>query len=122
MNKRLRDSLLLGAVLGIFCIIGIGLRLGFEGNALFLFSAWYNRVILGLVIGLAAPLVFIKGSANRFIRGGVLGLLVSFAWFASTDFIDPLGFAAGIVYGVIIDALITNEAKTKIAKNDEKAN
>lgn len=113
MNKRFWLSILLGAVLGIFCIIGIGYRVGYQGNELFLLAAWYNRVIMGLVIGLSASIKLTKSKSNSFIRGAVLGLLVSFAWYLSTDFRDPMGFIAGIAYGIIIDAVVTRYLSKK---------
>ena len=81
------------------------LRLGFEGNELFLLANWYNRVIMGLVIGLAGGITVIKGKFNPLLRGLLLGLMVSLALFISTELRDPLGFMAGIAYGVIIDFL-----------------
>lgn len=109
MKKRLVISILLGAFLGIFCIIGIGSRFGFVGKELFLLSAWYNRVLMGLAIGLASPLVLFKNSLtlNSLVRGLLLGFLVSLAWFVDTGWVDPLGFLAGLVYGVIIDVVAT---------------
>jgi Mg/Co/Ni transporter MgtE len=111
MKKRLIVSVLLGALLGIFCIIGIGFRLGFDGNGLFLFSAWYNRVLMGLLIGLAAPLVIVKNKYNPIVRGLLLGLIVSYSWYVASGNRDTAGFAAGIAYGVIIDWVATKYSK-----------
>ncbi|MBD3309999.1 hypothetical protein GF351_02160 [Candidatus Woesearchaeota archaeon] len=97
-----------GAILGIFCIMGVGYRIGYAGNELFLFATWFNRVLMGLVIGLAGSLNIMRPAQrwlNPYIRGAALGLIVSFAFFASTGFLDTTGFYAGIVYGVIIDAV-----------------
>jgi len=102
-KKRLQISLLAGAVLGIFCIIGMGLRLGFANNELFLLAAWYNRVIMGLVIGLVGGISIIKGKSNPLARGLGFGLMISLAFHLSTGLRDPIGFGAGIVYGPIID-------------------
>jgi hypothetical protein len=77
--------------------------MGFSGNEIFLLATWYNRVIMGLLIGLAGGLVLINGKYNYLLRGLLLGLMVSLALFLSTEFGDPVGFIAGIVYGVIID-------------------
>lgn len=104
-EKRLRNALVLGGLLGIICILGIGLRLGFRGNELFLLANWYNRVIMGLVIGLGGAVTVIEGRFNTLVRGLLLGLIVSLALFLSTGLRDPLGFFAGIVYGAIIDYL-----------------
>jgi hypothetical protein len=107
MKKRLIISVILGATLGIFCIIGIGFRLGYAGNELFLFSAWYNRVVIGLLIGLATPLILIRGKWNPVVRGALLGLIVSYSWYVASGNRDTMGFLAGIAYGVIIDWVAT---------------
>ena len=107
MNKRLGIGILMGAFLGIFCIFGVGLRIGFEGNLLFLFSMWYNRVVMGLVIGLAGGLQFIDSKYNVYVRGFVLGLLVTAAITFTSEFRDWPSFFAGLAYGVIIDWFAT---------------
>jgi len=103
MSKRLTIAVLTGAGLGIFCIIGIGFRVGFTDNGLFLASAWFNRVIMGLMIGLAGGIKISGGKFNWLGRGALFGVLVSFAWFLDTGFRDFMGFLAGIGYGIIID-------------------
>lgn len=111
MKNRLFLAVLSGAILGIFCIIGIGFRFGFVGNEWFLFSAWYNRVIMGLLIGLAGSLVLIKSKYNPVVRGLILGFIVSYAWYLDTAFADPMGFLAGVVYGLIIDVVASRYSK-----------
>ena len=96
--KRLPFSIILGAVLGVLCIIGVGTRLGYEGNELFLFATWYNRVLMGVVIGLLP-----KTKSNVLIRGGLFGFLISLAFFLTSELRDLMGFFAGVAYGVIID-------------------
>lgn len=105
-DKRLFISITTGIFLGIFCVIGIGLRLGFDDNSVFLASAWFNRLIMGILIGLSGHIIFSK-KYNTLIRGIFFGSLTSFAWFLSTAFRDPLGFVAGIIYGIIIDHIAT---------------
>ena len=112
--KRLGIAILVGALLGILCIIGVGSRIpgGYLVNAIFLIGMWYNRVIMGLVIGLAGDLVIVRGAqgrrwANAVVRGLLFGLLVSSAIFLSTEFRDLLSFFAGIAYGLIIDLVAT---------------
>ncbi|MGA1795473.1 MAG: hypothetical protein ACMUIL_06375 [bacterium] len=103
-KKRLTISVVTGAVLGVICIIGGSVRAGgFAGRGLYLFAMWYNRVIMGLIIGLAGGWRIVNGSLNRYIRGALLGLLVSLAFFLSTGMRDIVAFFAGIVYGVIIE-------------------
>ncbi len=105
MNKRLIVGVLTGVFLGIFCIIGVSLRLGFFGNELFIIATYFNRLVMGLVIGLAAGWQISKGKNNVLLRGAILGLIISFSLYLATDFKDLPGFLAGIVYGIIIDSI-----------------
>ena len=57
LNKRLIISLITGALLGVICIIGGTVRAGgFIGNEFYIIGMWYNRIIIGLVLGLAVDL------------------------------------------------------------------
>ena len=104
MNKRLFTSLITGAFLGIICVIGGSIRArGLTGNEMYLAAMWYNRVIIGLIIGLAGSWQIIRGSLNRYVRGALLGLAVSTAFFLSTGMRDIIAFIAGIVYGIITE-------------------
>lgn len=100
MDKRLKKSLIGGALLGIICVVGAYVRSGFTASPGFVFSLWYNRVILGLAVGAPWPKV---GGIKRLLRGALLGLLVSFAFYSSTGFTDHISFIAGIIYGVILE-------------------
>ena len=102
MNRRLILGLLFGAVLGVVCIIGAQVRTGFTQEGWYLFAFWYNRVILGLMIGVLAPIPLNKA----IIRGIVLGTVISFAFYSATNFSDLIGFLAGVVYGVIIESAL----------------
>jgi hypothetical protein len=106
VKNRLNVSLISGAVLGIFCILGGSLRLGWQGNQLLLFSLWYNRLLMGLVIGLAGGLQLIDAKLNWLLRGAVLGLGVSAAYFLTAGAGDWVSFLAGLVYGVIIEFVL----------------
>jgi len=99
-----------GAILGILCIIGVGTSIGFSGNLVYLIGMWYNRVIMGLVIGFAGSWQFFKGKNNPLARGFVLGFVISLALFLSTELRDPVGFGAGIIYGIIIDYVASKYA------------
>lgn len=105
-SKRLTISLISGAVLGVFCILGGTVRLGWQGNQLLLFSLWYNRVVMGLVIGLAADLRLLKGELNWLVRGAALGLVVSAAYFLTAGAADWVSFLAGVVYGIIVEYVL----------------
>jgi len=93
-------SLTAGALLGVVCIVGASIRSGFGLDSIFLFAFWYNRLLMGFVIGLldGSP-----GMPGVLYRGALIGLLVSFAFYSSIGFGDPVGFIAGIIYGVIIE-------------------
>lgn len=106
MNKRMALSLVSGAILGIFCIIGASIRLGWQGNQLLIFALWYNRLVLGLLLGLAGSLVIVKYNWNWILRGSVLGLVVSGAYFLTSGAADWVSFVAGILYGVIIEFVL----------------
>jgi hypothetical protein len=104
MNRRLWVAVIAGAVLGVFCIVGASVRgTGGAEPGLYLAALWYNRVVMGLLIGLAGGLQLVDRSWNLYLRGGVLGLLVSLAFFLSSGAMDVVSFLAGIVYGVLID-------------------
>ena len=99
-TRRMTVCIITGALLGVICIIGAQLRSGFERDAVYLFSFWFNRLLMGLVIGLAWGKL---NTLQAIGRGAILGLLVSFAFYSATGFEDAIGFIAGIVYGVIIE-------------------
>ncbi|MGB9342640.1 hypothetical protein [Trichococcus sp.] len=100
LTNRMKISIVAGALLGVVCILGAQLRSGFEREVLYLFAFWYNRLLMGVVIGFAKETQELK---RALWRGAIIGLLVSFAFYSSTVFEDAVGFAAGIVYGVIIE-------------------
>ncbi|MBN1369705.1 MAG: hypothetical protein JW954_05670 [Dehalococcoidaceae bacterium] len=100
ISKRLLVCLVAGALLGVVCIIGAQVRSGFEKEAVYLFAFWYNRLIMGLAIGLAPAS---PDLGKVLVRGAVVGILVSFAFFVSTGLEDIIGLLVGIVYGMIIE-------------------
>lgn len=108
MNKRLMYGLILGAILGVFCILGASLRMPGELSTTYLFAFWFNRLLMGLVIGLFnRP----KSIQVGLIRGVLLGAFVSFAFYSATEFLDLMGFLAGIVYGIIIESVLFYQVK-----------
>ncbi len=100
MNKRMKKALVGGALLGIVCVVGAYVRSGFTASPVFVFSLWYNRVVIGLAVG--APWK-VADKRSVMLRGAVLGLVVSFAFYSSTGFQDPVSFVAGILYGVLLE-------------------
>jgi len=104
MDKRLKEALIGGALLGVVCVVGAYLRSGGSASPIFVFSLWYNRVIIGLAVG--APWQE-TSRTKAILRGALIGLAVSFAFFATSGFQDPISFAAGIVYGALIEVWLT---------------
>ena len=100
MDRRMKEALIGGALLGIICVVGAYIRSGLTASPVFVFSLWYNRVIIGLAVG--APWKE-SNRSKTLLRGAILGLLVSFAFYSSTGFEEPISFLAGIVYGVILE-------------------
>ena len=108
MKERMKKGLIGGALLGIVCVVGAYVRSGFTASPDFVFSLWYNRVIIGLVVG-APWAVTVRSKA--LLRGALLGLLVSFAFYSSTGFQDHVSFVAGILYGIILEAWLSSIKK-----------
>jgi hypothetical protein len=111
--KRVGFATLLGAILGVFCILGASGRIGgWTGNEILLIGLWYNRVIMGVIIGFAGDFHLIKNGnrskwLNTILRGIIFGILVSLQFYLTTSFLDLLSFLAGIGYGIVIDSLST---------------
>ena len=108
MTKRLKLALIGGALLGVVCVVGAYLRSGSSASPVFIFSLWYNRVIIGLAVGAPCKTT---SKTKALLRGAILGLMVSFAFYSATGFTDPISFIAGIVYGVILEAWLSQPEK-----------
>ena len=121
-TRRIIITVIVGALLGILCIIGVGSRIdGNYANVIYLTGVWYNRVIMGLMVGLAGGITLIKSDKpknypNAVVRGLLIGVVVSSATLLMvTDtagwIIDLLGWFAGVMYGLIIDVVATTLEK-----------
>jgi hypothetical protein len=110
-----------GAILGIFCIIGVNQRLPADPSpsaAIYLLGAWYNRLIMGIMIGLAGEIHFFKEKYRvweSIMRGLIIGALISVSFAFLQQELTLTYFFAGIAYGLIIDL-----ASTLIIKNIQK--
>jgi len=102
MHNRVLMGIISGALLGVICIIGATLRSAETLSTGYLIAFWYNRVLIGLVVGLISR----NTLKLRIIHGVIFGTLVSFAFYSSTNYADVVGFIAGIIYGVIISVVI----------------
>jgi phage shock protein PspC (stress-responsive transcriptional regulator) len=111
MKRRMVISIFTGAILGIICVIGLSIRIGFVENELFILATWVNRIIMGLVIGLAPYYKINNNTKNIILRGAFFGFMIGGSFFIATDFKDTPGFIAGIMYGIIIDFIATKYEK-----------
>lgn len=102
MHKRVLIGIITGAILGVICILGANLRSTETLETTYLFAFWFNRVLIGLVVGLISKNIL----KLRIAHGAFFGTLVSFGFYSATNFKDLIGFIAGIVYGVIIALVI----------------
>lgn len=125
--KRLIISVITGAILGIVCIIGVGLRVpgGYAANVGYLIGIWTMRVILGIMIGLDQSIILIKGEewqkwVNAGLRGILFGLIVSVAVLLMDKYVGYSTFAMGIVYGLIIDLVATFFTRKKKEEKKKK--
>jgi hypothetical protein len=107
-TRRMKVSLLCGAALGVVCIFGAMVRSGGTAGIAFLFALWFNRLLMGMVIGAIKEEA---GTAGLILRGALIGLAVSFAFFSTAGFSDVVSFLAGIVYGVIIELIARRYAR-----------
>ena len=120
--RRIGIAVIVGALLGVLCIIGVGSRIpGNYSNVVYLTAVWYNRVIMGLMVGLAGGVTLIKSDKeknfmNAIVRGLIIGVIVTSATLLlSETILDWLGWLAGIAYGPIIDVIATvAEKSTKV--------
>jgi hypothetical protein len=120
LYRRISISVVVGAILGVLCVIGVGVRIpGHYSNVVYLTAVLYNRVIMGLVIGLASPVTIIKSNseinyANSLVRGIIIGSIVSSAALLLSDTlpIDWLGWFMGLLYGSIINVIATTTENT----------
>ncbi|MGV9172236.1 MAG: hypothetical protein ACOC35_06695, partial [Promethearchaeia archaeon] len=85
---------------------------------IYLLGAWYNRVVMGALIGLAGGIKIYGNKdsvSNSLIRGALIGAFVStgFAFFQQTVTITY--FFAGVGFGLLNDFITT-----KLTKADDE--
>lgn len=114
--RRISIGLATGAILGVVCIIGARLRAEETLPNWYLFAFWFNRFLMGFVF---VFLPFNIKLSKKIIRGILVGLFVSFAFYLSTNYYDFIGFIVGGVYGIILELAIHygSEEKTNVPKN-----
>jgi len=116
--KRFLIATLLGAVFGAFCAYGTKSSsdagtLGFVATTGIIGSVFYNRLMVGMFIGLLG-----NCKLHPILRGAVAGIIVSLG-LGITPLLDgePMGavilVGAGTVIGIVIDLLTSWLAKEK---------
>ena len=103
MKQRMIITLVTGALLGVFCIVGAQTRTVETLMGWYLFAFWFNRFLMGFVFGL------LPSSKDHLIlvsRGVLIGLLISFSFYAATEYFDLLGFLVGAFYGLVIEYVV----------------
>ena len=106
MKQKMIKGLIVGAILGIVCIVGASLRSSEPLSVTYLGSFWFNRVMMGLFFVLIPEM---SHSPLKVFRGIVLGLLISLMFYSATEFKDLMGFLAGGAYGVILEYVIAKK-------------
>ncbi len=113
----------LGAILGVFCIIGVSQRIPvviLTSSSIYLLGAWYNRLIMGIMIGLAGEFHFLNEKYHileSIIRGTIIGAIISVSFSFLSQLPTWTYFFAGIAYGLVID-LVSTLIMKKISKKE----
>ncbi|MFX0071042.1 MAG: hypothetical protein ACFFAO_08125 [Candidatus Hermodarchaeota archaeon] len=118
--KRLVCSTILGMCFGIICILGTPLtvpnRVFLPSLEIYLIGAWYNRFIMGIVIGFAGDLKIYKEKdniLNSIIRGALIGAIVSTSFAFLRNYPAILFFIVGIIFGILNDLISTKYTQIK---------
>ena len=112
-GKRMIIALILGALTGVICAIGtvIGNNPIFQISLMYLIYLWYNRLILGFVLGIADNVRIINHElGNSVIRGALIGAILSIILVIIPGLAAYSFILAGIVFGIIIDLIATKLA------------
>ncbi|NYT02991.1 MAG: hypothetical protein GKC10_09600 [Methanosarcinales archaeon] len=101
-GRRLQISVALGLLFGLLCAYGSANSV--PGLSLpILASIFYDRLLLGLAVGMAEGI-----DLHPLIRGSAIGLVVSLVIAIPAGYYGgALLLAAGLVYGAVIDLAAT---------------
>jgi len=85
--------------------VGAGIRVGgWAGNELMLIGLWFNRLLMGLVIGSSImPLYEKRFWNNHYWIAAAWGLVVGLGWYLASGLQDLTAFLVSVLYGVIIE-------------------
>ena len=100
-QKRLKRALITAFIFGILCVLSFIIRFGYKENFIYLLALFYNRLLIGVVIGLLSQ----KKGIIVLLRGLLLGLLIGLGLYISSEFKDVIGLIGGGIAGLVIDAV-----------------
>jgi hypothetical protein len=109
-GKRVLIATFIGVLAGIFCAYGtlmVGGQLNFTVTTAILASAFYQRVLIGFVVGIADG-IKLKPILRGALMGIVVGMAMSIIPLVDADIggaLTLLGFS--MVYGIIADVVAT---------------
>lgn len=112
--KRMAIALVLGALFGLFCVYGTTMVdvPGVEVTMLLLATIFYNRLLIGFVIGLSEDIMLVGGELlNSAVRGGILGVIIGLAITIPGGWDSAILLVFSLVYGVITDVVATRFGK-----------
>ncbi|MBD3253484.1 MAG: hypothetical protein GF383_00245 [Candidatus Lokiarchaeota archaeon] len=107
---RMAICLVLGAIAGVICAIGTATApIPAELRTIeFLLYVWYNRLMLGFILGFADNITIIKNDyGNVIIRGAVIGGVFSLLMVIPAGISAISYLYAGIIFAIIIDLIAT---------------
>lgn len=102
-TRRIKISLALGVVAGAICLYGTMTGIPGVLTVPILATIFYDRVLLGFVVGIAGGL-----KIHPLIRGAIIGAVVSLLIAIPSGVTGgALLISAGVVYGIVIDLMAT---------------
>jgi hypothetical protein len=102
-TRRIKISIALGVIAGAICLYGTLTSIPGVLTLPILATIFYDRVLLGFVVGIAYGL-----KIHPLIRGAIIGALVSLLIAIPSGITGgALLMGAGVVYGIIIDLVAT---------------
>lgn len=108
--KRIGWGTLCGMIAGIICVLGNIPNIPIDSaNASYLVIAFWERTILGLIIGCFGSVEIKKGNpiVDAIIRGAFFGMSLSWHMAFFSNIFSINYFFAGIVFGILIDIILT---------------
>ena len=117
--KRLIFAILFGVIFSLLCMTGVYFLVPetslIPNKILYMAGAFYNRIIMGVLIGFASELKIIKdkdNTLNSIVRGAILGIVVSVGFAFLQAYTNINFFIMGIIFGLLNDFITTKLTKS----------